>query len=171
MTDREFILSLQSQIAAHLGAPVTPVEPPKPVDPPPKPVDPPVGTFPHQSFSLGNPSALNTWRGTPGAVYSTRLPSTHGMISHTRNVEGGAGAKVEWAISKVPGDMEWWKTQTVAYWGSVAHPYGGAFGAESGGLSWSTVEIQGGRPVAKVDGGEWYLNLRVGDSVLDYSWK
>lgn len=144
-----------------------------PIDPPP----PPAGTCPvvqTSPFALGNPSVTNTWRGTPGTIYTTKLPKLSGGIGNTRNIATDGGASIEWSISPCPGDFTYYKsaaaTVTLGFGGKV-YPCGGVFGPESGGLNWATVQ-SASRPLCIVNGtGNWYLNMRATKtSIFDFFW-
>lgn len=108
MNDHEFILSMQSQIAAHLGT----VPPPNPDPPDPTPPDPtPVPPGPYVSFELKFSGADRLYlqsgqvacSSLPNNIESMRAASHSGKIIFGETPDSPRGAKVEMCISKTPG--------------------------------------------------------------------
>jgi hypothetical protein len=103
-----------------------------------------------------------------GRIHSWALPKTaagaqvpSGIIVHTSTPLTPGTLKIEWSISKCPGDTAYYNTTeaTVSGRGGVVYkPCGSETGWESGGVKWNAL---GGTAQCKVPTTEtWYVNVR-----------
>jgi hypothetical protein len=118
-----------------------------------------------------------------GRIHSWALPKTAagaqvpaGMIVHTGQYNTPGTLKIEWSISKCPGDTAYYSTPEAAITmrGVVYHPCGSETGWESGGVKWN---VAGGSAQCKVPTTEiWYVNMRYtqgcsGSCPVYFSWQ
>ena len=110
-----------------------------------------------------NASALH--HGFLGQTYTYYLPSygsnTQGFLQQGDNPGTPTELTVEWAISKKPGDFEWYKSDQAAFTmvsGQKTYPCGGVNGASTGAYFWSQTGSYWQCKVANT--GKWYMNVR-----------
>jgi len=115
--------------------------------------------------TLGPSNAALVHYGTVGRIYSYPLPrktgATSGSLVQGDHPGSPSNLRIEWAISRCPGDMLYYTTSEAALFagrGGIARPCG-AVGTPAPGftLSWSAT---GSFYECKVDGFTWYLNVR-----------
>lgn len=113
----------------------------------------------------------------PGQAYyfPLRKEPVSGGISGTVTTGTSGNMTVEWAISRCPGDFEWYKTKKVEAFvpkktdsagktarsgkGVLVTPCGQSTFVESNGVTWTTYE--GPAPACPTDGeGPWYASVR-----------
>lgn len=165
MTDHELLVSLQSQIAAQLGAP--PVVTPPVVISPPVVVAPPAGV---EILTFSTASRANKIQVTPGGLYAVRMPKIPaGGTFTTRDPATPPDMTVEMAYSRTPGEFESAKTDPANLYYQPydpnhvfqpSTPRSSLGNAESNSLHWGLVL---GQNTAKIDAvnEDWYMNLRV----------
>jgi hypothetical protein len=118
-----------------------------------------------------------------GRIHSWALPKTatgaqvqSGIIVHTATPNTPGTLKIEWSISKCPGDTAYFSAPEAAITmrGVVYHPCGSETGWESGGVKWNAA---GGSAQCKVPTTEtWYVNMRYtqgcsGSCPVYFSWQ
>jgi hypothetical protein len=129
--------------------------------------------------SLGPQSQSTKMVAVQGTVYSFPLPTNSGGFGTSTTVYTPGSMSVEIAISQCPGDMSYYNSAPakVTLWGIVQTPCGGIFGAESGGVNWSTATQPYQAFCVTPTGQNWYINLRVpsgcytGSCEFYYFWK
>jgi hypothetical protein len=147
----------------------TPSPTPSPTQPPSEcsGLTPPVGSTYQARSSLANPNSSAVHAGALGVVYSYPLPKGANGIYNSGFLQQGdrpgtpTEMTVEWAISKCPGDMTYYRSAEsaiVSGRGGTVFPCGGINGAATGAYYWS---LTGSGYECKVDNTRvWYINVR-----------
>jgi len=130
--------------------------------------------------TLGPSNQSTRHTGVQGTIYAFPLPTTRGLFATSTTVYTPGSLAVEVAISQCPGDMNYYKTAPamVSLWGVAQTPCGGVFGAESGGVNWSTVNSPyQALCLTSTTTPQWYINLRflngtcpTGTCEIYYTW-
>lgn len=125
-----------------------------------KPAPPPVSTLcvvqPVRN-DFPKPGSSPAFTSQIGVVNTWKLPASSGLVASTTEYPGTPQSLVvEWAISKCPGDFEYYKTDAA----KITTPRGqrviacGGVGGQSAGVAWGRA---GGCVITP---GDWYINLR-----------
>jgi hypothetical protein len=147
------ILVADSSVGGPIPTP-TPVPVPIPVPTPPRPV--PGNVTMHSKFPANRGTTV-PFTSQLGAIHSFPLPGSSGLVSNVE-LPGQPRISLEWSISKVPGDFDYYKTDAamvVSARGTKRVVCGCTADSESGGIKWNQSE---GCVVPA--GEQWYINLR-----------
>jgi hypothetical protein len=155
----DFIPTLPNGWVINCSGALTPPPPviPPPVTPAPIPVPPP-----STAGSLGpQGTSLLHW-GETGVVYSYDLPigPTGGALQQSDHPQTPTEMDVEWTISKVPGDINYWLTLEAsrASRGATTYPCGSRGASAGTVVRWS---LAGAGHECRVTTSErWYINVR-----------
>lgn len=142
------------------GLPPTPAPAPPPAPPvtpgPPGPPPTICGGAPVRT-DFPKPGSSPPFTSQLGVINSWKLPASSGMVASTTEFPGTPqGLVVEWAISKCPGDFDYYKSDAA----KITTPRGqrvivcGGTGGQSAGVSWGRLNS------CVITGGDWYINLR-----------
>jgi len=129
--------------------------------------------------SIGPSNQSTRHVGVMGTTYSFPLPTNKGIFATSTTVFTPGQLGVEVAISQCPGDMGYYKlpSSKVLLYGTLRSSCGGVFGAESGGVRWTTVNASYTAYCVTPTGQNWYMNIRyvdgtcpTGSCEIYYTW-